>query len=138
MNAQDLAQCRWPDLAPRYATALRAVVRFVFENFEPQAVIAAGSIIRGAGDRGSDLDIYVVHASPYKQRLQRWFGDVPAEIFVNPIPAIREYFASEHRDGRPTTAHMIATGFPVFGGEMLEALRAEADDCSTREPAGTV
>lgn len=128
MTTDDLTECHWPDLSPRYATALRAAVRFVFERFEPQAVIAAGSIIRGVGDRRSDLDIYVVQGSSYKQRLQRWFGDVPAEIFVNPLPAIREYFASEHQQGRPATAHMIASGFPVFGGQALDALRAEASE----------
>lgn len=123
---ENLAQCHWPDLSPRYATALQAAVRFVFEQFEPLAVIAAGSIVRGVGDRSSDLDIYVVHADPYKQRMQRWFGDVPVEIFVNPPSAIHEYFAGEHLRSRPSTAHMIATGFRVFGGEAIEALRAEA------------
>jgi hypothetical protein len=120
------ANCRWPVLAPGHATALRAAVKFIFEQFEPQAIIAAGSIVRGVGDRASDLDIYVVHAGPYKQRVQRWFAEVPVEIFVNPPPAIREYFAAGHRIGRPSTAHMIATGFPVFGGEQIEALQAEA------------
>ncbi len=62
-------------------------------SLEPLGIIAAGSVVRGAGDRASDLDIYVVHERPYRQRLQRWFGDVPVEIFVNPIRAIREYFA---------------------------------------------
>ena len=98
----DLTMCHWPDLPPRYSAALRAVLGFVFERFEPHAVIAAGSVVRGVGDRTSDLDVYVVHGSPYKQRLQRWFGDVPVEIFVNPICANRQYFVSEHPHGRPT------------------------------------
>jgi hypothetical protein len=126
MSPDELAMCSWPDLPPRYATALRAVVAFVFETFEPRAIVAAGSVVRGAGDRSSDLDIFVVQERPYKQRLQRWFGDVPVEIFVNPARAIRAYFASEHEHGRPSAAHMIATGFPVFGGQAIDALREEA------------
>lgn len=135
--ADNLALCHWPDLPPRYSTALRAVLRFVLERFEPQAVIAAGSVVRGLGDRRSDLDVFVMHESPYKQRLQRWFGDVPVELFVNPMRAIQEYFASEHQRGCPSTAHMIATGFPVFGGQALDALRAEAADWLKRRPALT-
>ncbi|MDC0684424.1 nucleotidyltransferase domain-containing protein [Sorangium atrum] len=126
MSPDELATCSWPDLPPRYATALRAVVAFVFETFEPRAIVAAGSVVRGAGDRTSDLDIFVVQERPYKQRLQRWFGDVPVEIFVNPARAIRAYFASEHERGRPSAAHMMATGFPVFGGQAIEGLREEA------------
>jgi hypothetical protein len=126
MSLDELAACRWPDLPPRYGEALRAVVTFVLERFEPQAIVAAGSIVRGEGDRGSDLDVFVVQERPYKQRLQRWFGDVPVEIFVNPVRAIRAYFANEHERGRPSTAHMIATGFPVLGGQGLDALRTEA------------
>jgi hypothetical protein len=121
-----LADCRWPELAPRYSAALRAAVSFVFERFEPQAVIATGTIVRGGGDRASDLDVVVVHAAPFKQRLQRWFGDVPAEIFVNPLSVIRGYFDAEHRGGRPSMAHMIATGFPVFGAQACAALKEEA------------
>jgi len=122
----DLARCHWPDLPPRYAAALRDVASFIFARFEPQAIVAAGSVVRGVGDRGSDLDVLVVHASPYKQRLQRWFGDVPVEIFVNPLPAIHACFASEHQRGRPSMAHMITTGFPVLGAQAIDALRAEA------------
>ncbi|XXX81987.1 nucleotidyltransferase domain-containing protein [Sorangium sp. So ce134] len=122
-----LAQCSFPELAPRYERALRAAVEFVLERFEPLAIVAAGSIVRGHGDRSSDLDLFVIHGAPYKQRLQRWFGDdVPVEIFVNPPAAVREYWAAEHPRGRPSTAHMIATGYPVLGSPLLDELRAEA------------
>lgn len=123
-----LVNATWPPLAPAYDRALRAAVAYVVQSFEPLAIIAAGSIVRGEPDRASDFDICVVHAAPYKQRLQRWFGGVPAEIFVNPPAAIREYFASEHHSGRPCMAHMFATGFPVLGCELLQTLRREADE----------
>ncbi|XYI03190.1 nucleotidyltransferase domain-containing protein [Sorangium sp. So ce1128] len=121
-----LARCRWPDLAPRYASALRAAVDFVLDRFEPLGIVAAGSIVRGCGDPSSDLDLFVIHGAPYKQRLQRWFGDVPVEIFVNPPAAVRDYWAAEHQRGRPSTAHMLATGFPVLASPLLDELRAEA------------
>ena len=53
---------------------------------------------------------YVIHAQPQRQRLQRRFHGVPAEIFVNPPHTIRGYFENEHRDGRPCTVHMFVTG----------------------------
>jgi hypothetical protein len=121
-----LDRCSWPDLPPRYAAALRDAARFVLERFDPWAIIAGGSVVRGAGDPTSDIDLYVIHELPYRQRLQRWFGDVPCEIFANPVRSIREYFETEHRRGRPSTAHIIATGFPVLGGPELDGLRAEA------------
>ncbi|WP_437737874.1 nucleotidyltransferase domain-containing protein [Sorangium sp. So ce1335] len=121
-----LARCRWPDLSPRYARALRAAVDLVLERFEPLAIVAAGSIVRGCGDPSSDLDLFVIHGAPYKQRLQRWFGDVPVEIFVNPPAAVREYWVAEHQSGQPSVAHMLATGFPVLGSPLLDELRAES------------
>ena len=123
-----LAKCNWPQLPRRYSEALRATVGFIFDRFEPQAIVATGSVIRGVGDQTSDLDFYVIHNDPYKQRLQRWFEGVPVEIFVNPLPAIREYFVTEHQHGRPVTAHMIATGFVVFDAQVLETLKAEASE----------
>jgi hypothetical protein len=128
MNDAALAKCCWPQIPPPYAEALRATVSFIFDRFAPQAIVAAGSVIRGSGDRTSDLDIFVIHDAPYKQRLQRWFEGVPVEIFVNPLPAIREYFVAEHQRARPSTAHMLATGFPVFDTQVLESLKAEASD----------
>jgi predicted nucleotidyltransferase len=137
-----LSKCNWPQIPSPYAEALRAAVGLIFERFEPQAIVAAGSVMRGAGDRTSDLDIFVVHDAPYKQRLQRWFEGVPAEIFVNPLPAIREYFAAENQSGRLITAHILATGFPVFDTQVLDSLKAEASDWlakrSTLTPAQDV
>ncbi|HYO95817.1 MAG TPA: nucleotidyltransferase domain-containing protein [Polyangiaceae bacterium] len=123
-----LAHAAWPLLAHQHGSALRAAVAYVVQSFQPLAIVAAGSIVRGEPDRASDLDICVIHRAPYKQRLQRWFAGVPVEIFVNPPGAIREYFASEHQSGRPCTAHMLATGFPVLSCDVLETLRREAHE----------
>lgn len=55
---------------------------------------------RGKPDASSDIDLYVINRKPFRQRLQRFFDGVPAEIFVNPEFKIPRYFAQEQRDGR--------------------------------------
>lgn len=118
----------FPDLPDPYATALREAVEFIASRFPALTALAAcGTIVRGAPDRSSDLDIYVIHAEPWRQRLQRFFNGVPAEIFVNPEHAAVGYLAAESDDGRPLTAHMLATGFPVYDPDgVLDRLRERA------------
>src|SRR5215208_6321758 len=98
----------WPPLPERYDRALREAVAYVRDRFAPAAIIAAGTILRGAPDPASDIDLVVVHHEPWRQRLQRFFGDpgVPVEIFVNPPAAIEHAFASEQARARPVMAHM--------------------------------
>ena len=131
--SERLARCIWPALPERYAVALRDAVAFALSETDPVGVVAAGTVVRGAPHPSSDLDLYVIHEAPLRRRVQRYFGDpalgepVPAEIFINPPAAVRRYFADEHADGRPFTAHMLATGFTVFAeGPDLDALRSEA------------
>jgi len=120
---------RWPELGEPYDTALRQTVAFVLGRTSPLGIIAAGSIVRGVPDPGSDLDIYVIHADPHRFRAQRWFSGVPAEVFVNPPASVRGYMAEERRSGRPCTAHMLATGFVVLHCDpVIAELRAEAEE----------
>jgi predicted nucleotidyltransferase len=127
VTANQLRQCRWPPLAEPFDKALRDAVAFIFGQVEPIGIVATGTIIRGAAHASSDLDIYVIHAAPYRRRVQQVFLEVPTEIFINPPPAIREYFVEEHRDGRPLTAHMLATGFIVYAASsVVDELRTEA------------
>ena len=122
-----VADCLWPHLPPRYDTALREAVSFVLREFQPLGIIATGTIIRGAAHATSDLDIVVIREGRFRRRIQRWFGDVPAEIFVNPPSQIRAYFAEEHRDAEPLTAHMVATGFVIYNASgVVDDLRSEA------------
>jgi predicted nucleotidyltransferase len=121
-----LARCRWPPLAAPYDEALRQAVAFVLAEFQPVGIVAAGSILRGEGDARSDIDLFVIHSAPFKQRLQRRFAGVPVEIFVNLPQSVREYFASPNERARPSTAHMIATGFVVLEDPVVDVLRAEA------------
>lgn len=130
----DARELTWPALDEPHARALREAVDYIFGRYHPLGVVAAGSILRGHGSPASDLDIYVVNSvivgRSFRQRVQRYFAGVPAEIFVNPLGRIERYFAEEAHDGRPITAHMLATGHVVYvaGGELarLRALAAEA------------
>jgi len=125
----------WPTLSQPYDLALRKAVAFIIEAYEPVGIIAAGSILRGKPDPSSDLDLYVIHLSPWRQRLQRWFNGVPTEVFVNPPQAIREYLRDEWRERRPRTAHMLTTGHIVLDGDpVVAALRAEADASMASPP----
>jgi predicted nucleotidyltransferase len=122
-----LERCQWPALGERHDAALRAATGFVLTRFDVAGVIATGTIIRGTPDPSSDLDLYVIIRVPARQRIQRFFAGIPTEIFVNPAVAVRRYFEAEHREGRPYTAHMLATGHVIFGPDrVVDELRSEA------------
>jgi predicted nucleotidyltransferase len=95
---------------PPFDRAVDELVTYVRQTYEPIGIVVAGSIVRGEAGPTSDLDVFVVHAAPWRLREQRRFAGVPAEIFVNPAAQVRRYFATEYVEGRPCTAHMFATG----------------------------
>jgi hypothetical protein len=131
-----LAQCSWPKLTDKYDIALRAAVKFIIEGYTVSGIIASGTIIRGTPDPASDLDIYVIHQQPFRQRLQKFFNQVPAEIFVNPPSAVERYFVEEQASRRPLTAHMLATGFVILNLDpVIDELRQKAVGLLTRPPA---
>ena len=135
-----LDQCRWPPLTAPYDQALRDAVQWIVARFEVLGIVASGTIIRGNPKPASDLDIYVIHAQPRRQRIQTFFNGIPAEIFVNPVSAIERYFIAEHKAGRPLTAHMLATGFVVLDRDpIVEDLRQRARDliAERSDPAAT-
>jgi predicted nucleotidyltransferase len=127
-NLNDLlAQCRYPDVAEPYLTALKEAVRFIVQEFEVIGIIAAGSIIRGVPHATSDWDIYVIHDKPQRQMIQRFFAGVPTQFFVNPPSRVRKYFVSEAAEGVCITANMLVTGFVVLDrGPFIETVRQEA------------
>ena len=84
MKNKLLAECNWPKLAEKYDIALRMAINYILENYKPIGIIASGTIICGTPDKSSDLDIYVIHNESFRQRLQKYFNGVPAEIFINP------------------------------------------------------
>jgi predicted nucleotidyltransferase len=107
-------QCQFPILAEPYNQALHEAVAFILLRFTPLGIIASGSILRGNPDPASDLDLYVIHPQPYRQRIQKFFNGVPAEIFVNPPEQVRRYLIEEQAEYTPITAHMLTTGFPIL------------------------
>jgi hypothetical protein len=114
-----------PNLPSPYAEALAAALDFILTRYEVLGVVAAGTIVQGSPDPSSDLDLFVIHAHPQRQRVQRRFRGVPAEIFVNSPAAIRRYFADEVV--RPCTAHMLAQGTVLVDRDPVVAeLIAEA------------
>jgi predicted nucleotidyltransferase len=123
----DPVDCRFPALPERYDRALREATAFILSRFEPLGIIAAGTIVRGNPGPSSDHDIFVLVSGSKKQRIQKMFAGVPAEIFVNPPRAVERYFENDRKQNRPITAHMIATGFVVLDRDPeVERLRALA------------
>jgi hypothetical protein len=123
-----IGACSFPALPAPYAEALREAVSFVLAGYPSVVgVFASGTIVRGSPDPSSDLDIYVIQTAPWRQRVQKLFHGVPAEIFVNPPAMVEGYFEEELRAGRPITAHMVGTGFVVYDGDpIVDALRKKA------------
>jgi predicted nucleotidyltransferase len=131
-----MTECRWPVLEEPYSGALHAAVGHVFERWRPIGIVASGTIIRGNPSPSSDLDLFVLHRVPERQRVQRFFGGVPAEIFVNPPERVERSFEGEKREGRLIVAHMLATGFVVYDADpVVEHLRTRAAQILDSRPA---
>jgi predicted nucleotidyltransferase len=109
-----IGQCTFPSLSEPYAQALREAVEFILLRTSPVGILACGTILRGNPDPASDLDMYVIHRQPYRQRIQKFFNGIPAEIFINSPEQVKRYLAEEQAEHRPIAAHMLATGFPVL------------------------
>jgi hypothetical protein len=123
-----LQDCHWPDLPEPHLSALKQAVAFVLESFDSVlGLIVCGSVSRGIFDASSDVDLYVVHAANVRQRIQKSFNGVPAEIFVNPPARIEQYFAEDVRSRRLITTHMIGTGIVIWQGDaVVQTLRDQA------------
>jgi hypothetical protein len=135
-NEALLARCVWPELPEPYNQSLREAVAFALERYPVLGIIAAGSIVRGCPDRTSDLDLCVLHGGTQRQRVQRTFNGVPAEIFANPPAAIEHYLIDERAARRPIMPHMLATGRVVLALDPVVAdLRARAAAVLADPPA---
>lgn len=125
----------FPALYTAQRAALHEAMIYVQQRYDPLGIIAGGSIIRGNGGPTSDFDIYVIHDKPYRQRIQKRFSGVPAEIFVNNAASVRSYFPSECKAGRPITAHILATGVPLLKrDEVVDQLIGEAHEWLKKRP----
>jgi len=127
---------RFPELPAPFDLALRETVAWVVDRYDPLGIVAAGSIVRGTPDASSDLDLYVIHRAPWRQRVQRGSGGVPAEIFVNNRASVEGFLEEERAEGRPITAHMLATGFVVHDADpVVDELRARCRAFLAEGPA---
>jgi predicted nucleotidyltransferase len=93
---------------------VKAAIRWMRAN--------AGTILRGDPDATSDIDLWVVHLEPVRQRLQKFFNTVPVEIFVNPPWTIETYFVQDQANARPISAHMMATGHVILASDPISAI----------------
>ena len=100
-----------------HTLALDQALSWIATQYEPIGIVVSGSIIRGNPNKNSDFDIYVIHNHPFRQRVQKYFNDVPCEIFVNNLDHIYQYFDSELKNNRPVTANILSTGVIYLGEE---------------------
>jgi predicted nucleotidyltransferase len=130
-----LENCNFPKLSAKYDMALREAVSFVLGSFKPVGIIASGTVVRGNPDATSDIDLWVVHLEPIRQRIQKFFNGVPVEIFLNPPWTILTYFVQDQSDARPISAHMMATGHVVLVTDpIVDELRRKAQWYLTQPP----
>ena len=72
---------------------------------------ASGSIIRGEGTKGSDIDLVVVFdrlETAWREAFVE--GDLPFEVFVQDPETLSWFFESDIARGCPVIIHMVATG----------------------------
>jgi hypothetical protein len=118
---------RWPAIDEPYNTALAEAVAFIRDCFEPIGLLAAGSVIRGAAQRRSDLDLLVIARKPEHRQLGRFFNGVAVEIFVNSPERMERHLEAEPQGGWLVNTHMLALGYVMYEADPLVGqLRARA------------
>ncbi len=130
---------RLPAIAPRYHGALRGAIDLADSLTEPDAIVVCGSIASAtrtgsAPDPASDLDVFVLHSAPWRQRVQRRIDGAPCELFIDPFEQVRRYFVEEGFTGQPVTAQMFAEGLIVY--DPLGRAAALAAEAQTQLAAG--
>ncbi len=107
--------CVWPDVTEPYLSAYQQAVKFIAREFNSVVrIFACGSVTRGQHDASSDIDVYVVRRELVRQRVQKFFGGVPAEIFINPPQMTARSLESERHERNLIVAHMLGTGVLVW------------------------
>jgi predicted nucleotidyltransferase len=129
------ADCKFPVLESPYDDALTDAVRYILKKFYVEGILVTGSVIRGNHSKSSDLDIFVINSRPERQRIQKLFNGVPAEIFVNPPNQIKNYFADCYKTGKADTAHMFASGFIILDvNQIIYKLRNKGREIISGHP----
>ncbi|GES49750.1 hypothetical protein Rhsp01_23660 [Rhizobium sp. NBRC 114257] len=95
-----------------FETAMQATRPVLASRFRGYSfAFVSGSIIRGEGRKGSDIDLVVV----FDQLETAWRetfieGDFPFEAFVHDPETLSWFFESDIVRGYPVIIHMVATG----------------------------
>ncbi|GES42431.1 hypothetical protein RsS62_16830 [Rhizobium dioscoreae] len=95
-----------------FETAMQATRPVLASRFPGYSfAFVSGSIIRGEGRKGSDIDLVVV----FDQLETAWRetfveGDFPFEVFVHDPETLSWFFESDIARGYPVIIHMVATG----------------------------
>jgi predicted nucleotidyltransferase len=118
------------EMLEHHKQALNEAIRWLEENYTTIGIIICGSIVRGNSSPSSDFDIYVIHEEKFRQRVQKYFNNVPCEIFINSIGQTKLSFLAEQNNNRPVTAHMISNGIILKGdnNESIKFILKEAKD----------
>ena len=127
-DGQCQSDCRWPGLPAPYDAALREAVQYFEERYRPWGIVASGTVVRGAPDRTSDLDLCVIHGQPWRQRVQKFFSGVPARNFRLTLQRrCGQYFQRACGGESRSPCDMLATGWVVVARhEVVHTLRREA------------
>lgn len=129
-------ECKFPNLQSPYKEALEDAVKFILKKFSVQGIIVTGSIISGRPSKSSDLDIHVINNRYERQRIQRFFNNVPTEIFVNPVHKVKEYLEEEFISGKASTASMYVNGFVILDqNQNVFKIRSKSKEILSRSPS---
>ncbi|WP_349959626.1 nucleotidyltransferase domain-containing protein [Rhizobium sp. ZPR3] len=95
-----------------FETATRATSSVLASRFPGYSyAFASGSIIRGEGRKGSDIDLVVVFDRLETAWRETFIeGDFPFEVFVHDSETLSWFFESDIARGYPVIIHMVATG----------------------------
>ena len=95
-----------------FETAIQATSSVLANRFPGYSfAFASGSIIRGEGTKGSDVDLVVVFdrlETAWRETFVE--GDLPFEVFIQDSETLSWFFESDIARGCPVIIHMVATG----------------------------
>ncbi|NTI48989.1 nucleotidyltransferase domain-containing protein [Agrobacterium rhizogenes] len=95
-----------------FETAIQTTSSVLVSRFPGYSfAFASGSIIRGEGTKGSDIDVVVVFDRLETAWRETFIeGDLPFEVFVHDPETLSWFFESDIARGYPVIIHMVATG----------------------------
>lgn len=95
-----------------FETAMQVTRSVLASRFASYSfAFASGSIIRGEGRKGSDIDLVVVFDRLETAWRETFIeGELPFEVFVHDPETLSWFFESDIARGYPVIIHMVATG----------------------------